>query len=1158
MLVRVLMTSEPLYKELFDKRAQDYKTKHEVAYNAYTIPSPTEDIQTLLNNKETLRSNIEVLKSMKPQSFTFDAAAAIKQYYTPLIEEYKRKHEEILEEQKKGMDDLEHEHLVQVALARKKAHQSVAPLEDKHSELLSYKNQLKEVLIKYNINPSDIKISDDITQEEFEALLDSSLDVCRKLSKERKNFSKIFYWPLEQNDAKFAVYYLAFMFLVFYFFAPFLSVFFIGYLFYSTSTIYKKVDKLRIAESMMYNLDFSKYMPKEIVDSVPPIDTSELESQIKEKMKALEEDNPSVKCEADVREAVTHITEIQQMSNSLFSRENDYYKQILSAHESAYDEVCKAIDAYLSNMKEFGTYISKSAVMSHKYVIGRIKETIDVIESHDLTNMVFSSKNRDVMIPKLKLYLANALLNVREKHLNVTIYDPDNLGAEFAEFYSKITQEYIKIVTTNFEPELNRLRQYAQENIKIIGEQSIDEYNEASEKVGKVTRDYELLIILSDTKRAKETQGFSKFMEYSARYGVMVWMYDEQSYPNTTFITPEYTASGTPIEFTSVLAAKVMKTYEYAIENSKMDGIDYFKAFAPKYMPRDKWWTGNTTKGIALRFGLADGDPSKGYPMYLDDKNVHCLMVGGTGSGKSVAINQMLMSLCCEYSPNELELVMVDFKNVEFSTFSRQSDTGILKGGKELPRIRAVPDRRSIIPHAKVLAGTKDGEYAISIFDYLCAEMDRRTEIFSKAGCKNIMEYREKYPNAVMPRIICLIDEFQVMFTEVEQKMVDIIKSRITSLSKLARFCGCHLWFTSQSMKGTLDKDILEQFTLRVALRCVSSVSTDTIGNPAASKIKSKVGYLYTNDSAGEDPSRNVLWRIPFAPTDGIMETLEDLLGMCEKHNIPMRETDFYDEKLMFGKEKLDEHYSKYAEQLSPPGLMVLGERTSYSLNKAPEHFKLTRDDGENIAAIAFERSDMLNLAMTFIDNIKHKGDEASIVIHSADRDAHTLLDVPNIVPEGLVSISDPNQDMEELVEALEEMVAHRQSLDPSEIKPLYFIAVQWEKAKKISREENMRLQDRFKTVLQDGPLVGVHFIFMSRELGSMPSFVYNACSHRIAGKCGEKESVKYIDSTRANRLPPSKDGVFAIYRYGSETTKFKVYQHKFTRELESRTVMIS
>ena len=259
----------------------------------------------------------------------------------------------------------------------------------------------------------------------------------------------------------------------------------------------------------------------------------------------------------------------------------------------------------------------------------------------------------------------------------------------------------------------------------------------------------------------------------------------------------------------------------------------------------------------------------------------------------------------------------------------------------------------------------------------------------------------------------------------------------------------------------------------------------------------------------------------------------------------------------MFGKEKIDEHYTKYSGQLSPAGLMVLGERTSYSLNKAPEHFKFTRDDGENIAAIAFERSDMLNLAMTFVDNIKYKGDNASIVIHSADRDAHTLLDVPSIVPEGLVEISDPNQDMEELVEALEAMLTNRRSVDPSTIKPLYFLAIQWEKAKKISREENMRLQDRFKTVLQDGPLLGVHFIFLCRELGNLPNFVLNACSHRIAGKCGEKESNKFIDSLRASKLPPSKEGVFAIYMYGSETTKFKVYQHKFTRELESRTVMI-
>ena len=73
-----------------------------------------------------------------------------------------------------------------------------------------------------------------------------------------------------------------------------------------------------------------------------------------------------------------------------------------------------------------------------------------------------------------------------------------------------------------------------------------------------------------------------------------------------------------------------------------------------------------------------------------------------------------------------------------------------------------------------------------------------------------------------------------------------------------------------------------------------------------------------------------------------------------------------------------------------------------------------------------------------------------------------------------------------------------------------------------------------------------------------MPNFVYTACSHRIAGKVGDRESVKYLDSMRASKLPTAIDGIFAIYQYGSTSYKFKIYQHTFTRELESRTVMIA
>ena len=56
--MKVSMTSEPLYKILFDKKAEEYKDKHEVAYNVYTFPAATDDIEKLLSNKEVLLSNI--------------------------------------------------------------------------------------------------------------------------------------------------------------------------------------------------------------------------------------------------------------------------------------------------------------------------------------------------------------------------------------------------------------------------------------------------------------------------------------------------------------------------------------------------------------------------------------------------------------------------------------------------------------------------------------------------------------------------------------------------------------------------------------------------------------------------------------------------------------------------------------------------------------------------------------------------------------------------------------------------------------------------------------------------------------------------------------------------------------------------------------------
>ena len=108
-----------------------------------------------------------------------------------------------------------------------------------------------------------------------------------------------------------------------------------------------------------------------------------------------------------------------------------------------------------------------------------------------------------------------------------------------------------------------------------------------------------------------------------------------------------------------------------------------------------------------------------------------------------------------------------------------------------------------------------------------------------------------------------IIDEFQVMFT-IDDKIVNKIKILIQRLAKEARSAGIHMLFTSQSMAGTLSKDIKDQFGLRVALRCSSDTSTEILGSDVASKIKAQFGYLYSNTAAGETQDSTTMWRTPF------------------------------------------------------------------------------------------------------------------------------------------------------------------------------------------------------------------------------------------------------------------------------------------------------
>jgi hypothetical protein len=1130
-----------IYETLYRDAGEAYMAEFRSRFEKYTpVRKKVQELGELLDRIDEVAQQVEALEYYKPHVFEFDIKQALHGYFEKAIIVYDRKVATIKAEALAKIEERTRKHEEAVKQAEADANRGIQPLVDKHKELTVYTEKLRDVLIGYNITPTDIVIDKSISRNEYEVLLDASVDICKKLTKSNGIKVMELFDRLEESD-KFWKMLLTVVCL--WVASPIIFVCLYTYMYFNTARIYKRIDKLRIAQSIMYDTDLERFLRQNEgeVSEIPELSIEDIEEERDEALVELLEKDPRKELESEGRAFASNITTVNAAFEEYTENARELHEQVVSDAKAYLTKLQRLLENTKKNIKMFGTYMNETPVMNTEYVLGRDREVVDEKYALGLRNIIFKETGDD-MIEFIKLMLCNALLNVQAKSLYVRIYDPNKLGAAFSEFFQTDLQEYIDVITSDFDKQIEELRAYAQQNVKAMGKKTINEYNAECFEVGKVTLDYKILIILSGVKKIEEMETLKAFMKYSAQYGVSIWLSGSVALEGPYRFDEPYEGVSHPLKLTPELLKNVVDIYTKAVVEGKGAALPYVTKFVRKIIPEGKDWRFSTNKGIGLNFGFESGDPTKGYEIFLGDRAVHALMVGTTGAGKSATINQVLMSLLRKYSPKELELVMVDFKNVEFAAFT-DPETGISK-----------------IPHAKIIAGTKDGEYAISIFDYLCAEMARRTEIFAGAGKTNLADYNNLMretgrEGSCLPRILLLIDEFQVMFTEVDQKSVDIITRSITALSKLARFCGCHMWFTSQSMKGTLSKDIMEQFVLRVALYCSKDTSETIIGSKAAGEMKSKVGWLYTNTAMGEDKTATKLWRVPFLDKDkdlpGQLEFLEQLRV---EHNITSHNALFYNEDKLYGQEELFEVYRNNGMFENYPRLMVLGERTGFSLNKAPINFNLMLDDFENILVNAFEQVDALNLIMTVIDNVTVK-DNAKLIVHSADKDTHALLEVEKYVPENILHMSMPNFEFGMWVDALEGMVASRSERSREELTPVYFLAIQWDKYRGFGVDENYKLVDRMKSLLRQGPSLGIHFVFILRQLKDFQTGMLNSFNHKICAKCGESDSYKMLESSRAAKLPSTQG--FAIYAYGSATSKFKVYQHTFSRELEKRELVL-
>ncbi|MBT8224075.1 MAG: cell division protein FtsK [Dactylosporangium sp.] len=261
---------------------------------------------------------------------------------------------------------------------------------------------------------------------------------------------------------------------------------------------------------------------------------------------------------------------------------------------------------------------------------------------------------------------------------------------------------------------------------------------------------------------------------------------------------------------------------------------------------RDKIWTSDSTEGITTPIGEdASGRPVQ---LSLSDHPPHALIGGPTGSGKTNFIYAWLAGLASRYSPDELELYLLDFK--EGVSFARFAPTA--RDSTWLPHVRLVG-----------LNVNTDREFGVALLRYLGEELRRRAEAAKSWGVTKLAELRQEDPDGRWPRIIAVIDEFQVLFGA-RDALTNQAVELLEDLARRGRSQGIHLVLASQDVSGIEAlwgrSALLAQLTLRVALPKARRVLIET--NPAADEVPRYHAVVNTDSGV---TSANQIVRIPNA-----------------------------------------------------------------------------------------------------------------------------------------------------------------------------------------------------------------------------------------------------------------------------------------------------
>lgn len=350
----------------------------------------------------------------------------------------------------------------------------------------------------------------------------------------------------------------------------------------------------------------------------------------------------------------------------------------------------------------------------------------------------------------------------------------------------------------------------------------------------------------------------------------------------------------------------------------------------------EHFWTHSSTTGLQAPVGFSEGEQ---VDITLGDASPHMLIGGPSGSGKTNFLYGMLGSLAARYSPDELELYLLDFKEgVSFAQFTP---------GKRDP---------SWLPHARLVGVNvnTDREFGLALLRFLSEEMRRRAEAAKEHEVTKLEELRGEDPRGRWPRIVAVVDEFQYLFAE-----RDPVTAQATTLledvARRGRSQGIHLVLASQDVSGIEafwgKPAIFEQFILRIALPKARRALADQ--NSAAMELPR--WHAVVNHESGVRHG-NEIARIPDATAKKTFDRLQQQLW--ERRGPAAAPPILFDGSLLPELAEQADYTALSAPATNPR--VLLGR--VIDVHGTAAAVRLARSPGRNIAVIGSEAEDAISV----------------------------------------------------------------------------------------------------------------------------------------------------------------------------------------------------